>query len=351
MFYYDKVQINISHRERERERESNLSFASSLIFKKSFTLIELSIVLLILSLLVGSLLVGRQIVDRAKIQRIIFEFDYYEKAFHQFYDTYRVVPGNLTEKTCNKWKSIFAKGCDGKQCEYKTAERTSSLVINGAFGGKLNYSYHSKRAMSATMLHLLYAGLIEFTPFETESRYSTSFGKCKTDNDNSTSSFASIGKFLPYTTTLFPQTSFDHNTYVKIYGMNFTKAPDLHILVNTIPDEFTTKQKQALDMKNTIIMFIPFQSVSTATTAVANDPNLKNDPNVKNAPINAKLMSELDAKIDDGRPWTGRLVGIKTIYGYLNADQEVCYDNNGLYLNKTESKNGCNLIYAMEDVK
>ena len=50
----------------ERERESNLNFASSLIFKKSFTLIELSIVLLILSLLVGSLLVGRQIVDRAR---------------------------------------------------------------------------------------------------------------------------------------------------------------------------------------------------------------------------------------------------------------------------------------------
>ena len=62
-------------------------------------------------------------------------------------------------------------------------------------------------------------------------------------------------------------------------------------------------------------------------------------------------MSELDAKIDDGRPWTGRLVGIKTIYGYLNADQEVCYDNNGLYLNKTASKNGCNLMYLMEDVK
>ena len=71
-------------------------------FKRSFTLIELSIVLLILSLLVGSLLVGRQIVDRAKIQRIIFEFDYYEKAFHQFYDTYRVVPGNLDYKTCIK---------------------------------------------------------------------------------------------------------------------------------------------------------------------------------------------------------------------------------------------------------
>jgi hypothetical protein len=76
-----------------------------------------------------------------------------------------------------------------------------------------------------------------------------------------------------------------------------------------------------------------------------------NIPNIRNAPINAKLMSELDAKIDDGRPWTGRLVGIKTIYGYLNTDKEVCYDSNGLYLNQTASKNGCNLIKVMEDVK
>ena len=317
---------------RERERESSLrTSSSSLKFKKSFTLIELSIVLLILSLLVGSLLVGRQIVDRAKIQRIIFEFDYYEKAFHQFYDTY-------------KWKSVFTNGCDGQQCKYTANGQTSSIVLSGAFGGKLNYGYQSKRAMLATMLHMLYAQLIDFTPFESGPA-SIHYGKCKTDNDNGASSTASIGKYLPWTTTLFPQASFDHNTYIKIYGMNFKKAPNLHILVNTIPTEFTTEQKQSLDMKNTIIMFIPFQSVSSAATAVAKDPN------VKNAPINAKLMSELDAKIDDGRPWTGKLVGIKTIYGYLNADQEVCYDSKGLYLSQTASKNGCNLIYTMEDVK
>ncbi len=49
--------------------------------------------------------------------------------------------------------------------------------------------------------------------------------------------------------------------------------------------------------------------------------------------------------------WTGKLVGIKTIYGYLNTDKEVYYDSNGLYLNQTASKNGCNLIKVMEDVK
>ena len=103
-------------RERERERESSLRTSSSL-FKKSFTLIELSIVLLILSLLVGSLLVGRQIVDRAKIQRIIFEFDYYEKAFHQFYDTYREVPGSFTYKNCIKYSEFEGYICSNTKCQ------------------------------------------------------------------------------------------------------------------------------------------------------------------------------------------------------------------------------------------
>ena len=61
--------------------------------------------------MVGSLLVGRQIVDRAKIQRIIFEFDYYEKAFHQFYDTYRYVPGALPYKECIKHAEFSGCAC------------------------------------------------------------------------------------------------------------------------------------------------------------------------------------------------------------------------------------------------
>ena len=82
-------------------------------------MIELSIVLLILSLLVGSLLVGRQIVDRAKIQRIIFEFDYYEKAFHQFYDTYRVVHENIGQAEAKKYAEFH------KQIEHTCTNATS----------------------------------------------------------------------------------------------------------------------------------------------------------------------------------------------------------------------------------
>ena len=45
--------------------------------KRSFTLVELSVVLLVLSLLVASLLVGRQIVERTKVVKAVSDFDYY----------------------------------------------------------------------------------------------------------------------------------------------------------------------------------------------------------------------------------------------------------------------------------
>ena len=76
--------------------------------KRSFTLVELSIVLLVLALLVGSLLVGRKIVDRTKVQRIMSEFEAYEKMFQIFHTTYQVVPGNINSEV----KNIFVQFAD-----------------------------------------------------------------------------------------------------------------------------------------------------------------------------------------------------------------------------------------------
>ena len=286
-------------------------------------------------------MVGRQIVDRAKIQRIIFEFDYYEKAFHQFYDTYRVVPGNLDEKTCHKYESIFNKDCDRQQCTYKSGGGTSSIVIKQNRGDNINYGFLNKRAANTPMMHLKYAGLIDFE-FEDVSNGGYQ-NHCKLDGEGGTSSSASIGKFLNYTKPFFPKASFNSSVYVRVLGMNFTIVPDLHIFKNasTSPhSEFTTKQKQSLDKKNTIIMSIPFVS-----------QDVEADPSVKNAVLTAKLTSELDAKIDDGRPETGKLIGMRAIYGLFHPEVEVCHDGNGIYLSSDSNRYGCNIVYAMENIK
>ena len=77
--------------------------------------------------------------------------------------------------------------------------------------------------------------------------------------------------------------------------------------------------------------------------------------------LNSKLASELDAKIDDGRPTTGALLGIKPSKAYKENDAEkskqYCYDMSGndiekaLYNTSTNTQYGCDLIKVMEPVK
>ena len=82
------------------------------------------------------------------------------------------------------------------------------------------------------------------------------------------------------------------------------------------------------------------------------------------AGFSSKVAAQLDAKIDDGRPGTGRLFGLKseaatrtgaTRQTILNS----CYDGDftddsikkSIYHSDTNTKYGCNLLYVMEDVK
>ena len=83
---------------------------------------------------------------------------------------------------------------------------------------------------------------------------------------------------------------------------------------------------------------------------------------LKYGALNAKLSSELDAKIDDGRPGTGNLLVYKSNYQLDAAGDEdklkkICYDStvdnieHAIYNNSTDMRYGCNLVKVMEDVK
>ena len=68
------------------------------------------------------------------------------------------------------------------------------------------------------------------------------------------------------------------------------------------------------------------------------------------------MTPELDAKIDDGRPGTGKFLAMK-YYGLYDNQMDVCYDKNAneistsIYHGSNNLKYGCNLVYVMEDVK
>ena len=82
--------------------------------------------------------------------------------------------------------------------------------------------------------------------------------------------------------------------------------------------------------------------------------------------FSAKIASELDAKIDDGRPGTGKLLGLKGAFAFAKKDgvkstndehMAVCYNkmanevDKAIYHTTTDMKYGCNIFKVMEDLK
>src|SRR5688572_21710023 len=66
---------------------------------RGFTLIELSIVLVIIGLLVGGVLVGRDLIKAAEIQKVISQAEQYKTVFYTFKNKYNCIPGDCRNAT------------------------------------------------------------------------------------------------------------------------------------------------------------------------------------------------------------------------------------------------------------
>ncbi|MFO0109515.1 MAG: type II secretion system protein [Alphaproteobacteria bacterium] len=90
-----------------------------------FSLIELSIVLVILGLLVGGILAGQSLIRAAELRSVTTDFSRYQSSIFTFRDKYFALPGdmtnatafwgaaNATPATCRTTSSATAATCDG----------------------------------------------------------------------------------------------------------------------------------------------------------------------------------------------------------------------------------------------
>lgn len=76
---------------------------------KAFTLIELSIVLVIIGLIVGGILVGRELIESATIRGQIAQIDKYNQAVNTFYGKYGGLPGDLISAKASQF-GFIARG-------------------------------------------------------------------------------------------------------------------------------------------------------------------------------------------------------------------------------------------------
>lgn len=81
--------------------------------QQAFTLVELSIVLVIIGLLVGGILVAQNMIESGRLKKQITQFEQYKTAGNTFRDKYNGLPGDLVAATANGFQMVTRTGAAG----------------------------------------------------------------------------------------------------------------------------------------------------------------------------------------------------------------------------------------------
>ena len=129
--------------------------------RQAFSLVELSIVLVILGLLTGGILAGQSLIRAAELRSVTTDVQRYLAATKAFRDKYFALPGDMTNATAF-WGSLGGTGSD-TVCQALAATGTATCNGDGdgsfltVIGGTTYTTYERMRFWQ----HLANAGLIE----------------------------------------------------------------------------------------------------------------------------------------------------------------------------------------------
>ena len=110
--------------------------------KRGFTLVEMSIVLVVVGIIVVGIVAGSSMIYGAKLRNVISEFDRYKEAVDAFEEQYKYYPGDFNEAT-QYWETA-QDGNGNWAIEGDTTERLYAWnhlqqagLIEGAFTGEV----------------------------------------------------------------------------------------------------------------------------------------------------------------------------------------------------------------------
>jgi prepilin-type N-terminal cleavage/methylation domain-containing protein len=142
-----------------------------------FSLVELSIVLVILGLLVGGVLTGKSLIRAAELRSVTTEFAAYQAAIQIFKEKYQAIPGDMTNATMF-WGAEPIANCPGDE----TTPSTTSATCNGDGNGQIWWaSSGAGKGEESHRLwqHLANAGLITGTYTGTHNVGTCDGGSCE----------------------------------------------------------------------------------------------------------------------------------------------------------------------------
>lgn len=120
--------------------------------RSAFSLVELSIVLVILGLLVGGVLSGQSLIRASELRAVTEEFSRYKAAIGTFRDKYFAIPGDMTNATAF-WTTAAA--CPG------ISTTAAGGTCNGDGNGQITNVATNANEPFRFWQHLALAGMIE----------------------------------------------------------------------------------------------------------------------------------------------------------------------------------------------
>lgn len=128
--------------------------------KNGFSLVELSIVLVILGLLTGGILAGKSLIHAAELRSVTSEYQRYTAAIGSFRDKYFALPGDMSNAT-SFWGRADT-GAVGSQCATPATDiGTGAQTCNGDGNGLVQTNSEGTMEKFRFWQHLANAGLIE----------------------------------------------------------------------------------------------------------------------------------------------------------------------------------------------
>ena len=91
-------------------------------FEQGFTLIELSIVLVIIGLIVGGVLVGADMIKAAATRAQISQIEKYNSAVSTFVTKYGYLPGDIPSTSASSFGFYTGSGCNGQYTGYRNGD-------------------------------------------------------------------------------------------------------------------------------------------------------------------------------------------------------------------------------------
>ena len=223
--------------------------------KSAFSLVELSIVLVILGLLVGGVLSGQSLIRAAELRAVSTEFSRYTTAIGSFRDKYFALPGDMTNAT-SFWNT--AATCPG------VAATASAGACNGDGNGLLNLNASTSNEIYGAWEQLALSGLVEGS-------YTGNSGD--TTASNQTSIIA----------TNVPRSKLSSAGWT-LYGLGNIAISDVFWPEGSYSN----------------VLFFGAATTSNVTTGVILKP---------------EEAWNIDTKVDDGRPATGSVVSPENLGG------------------------------------